>query len=129
METNKFPDIPDVEYWNLPQKFSSKIKEFCENYKLCVDLFHACGCVIGAIISEETKRFFPKTIEKIPDLSNKFQKRNFVNMYLDGKEVTKSWMEEQEIGTYKFVVKNLQEQEIELNEFFQSLNAKFRDNK
>jgi len=129
VKTNEFPDIPDIGYWNLPEKFSSKVEEFCEIYKLCVDLLHACECIIQSFIATETKRFFPKTIEKTPDLIGKFHTKNLVNMYLDCKEVTKSWMEEQEIGTYKFMVKNLQEPEIELNEFFQSLNTKFRDNK
>ena len=129
VETNEFPDIPDVGYWNLPPEFSLKVEEFCEMYKLCVDLFDACKCVIRVTIANETKRFFPKTIEKIPELNSKFENKNFVNMYLDQKEVTRSWMEEQETGTYKFMVKNLQEPEIELNEFFQSLNTKFRENK
>jgi len=129
VETNEFPDTPDVGYWGLPQEFISKIEKFCEMYKLCVDLFHACIYTIQVTIANETKRFFPKTVEKIPDLNSKFEDKNFVKMYLDGKEVTRSWIEEKEIGTYKFIVKNLQEPEIELNEFFQSVNMKFKDNR
>ena len=128
VETNEFPGTPDVGYWNLPREFTSKIEEFCEMYKLCVDLFHACNCIIQVTIEKETKHFFPKTIEKTPDLNTKLVDRSFVNMYLDRKEVTRSWTEEHEIGTYKFMVKNLQESEMELNEFFQSLNTKFQDN-
>lgn len=111
-----------------PLEYEKRINEYEKSLTLCKDLFLACKYVVKVTVEEQTRIILPKTLAKIPELEDKLQKDDFLKRYVNEKEVTKSWMEEQKTKLYRFITRNLQEEEIELNTLFSELNGLFRDN-
>ena len=86
----------------------------------------ACKAVIIIRLQELTKKHLPKT-SKEHDLVSLLEYKDLTNLYMNGKEVTKRWIEkEYPRGLYEDIMRNLKDKETRLDHFFKILNETFR---
>lgn len=125
------PERPDIGIGFLgdtDQESSAKIREYYNNHNVYSDWLRACKELLDYKIEDTMRQHLPETLQK-HRIDGAIRASDTISCkFMDGQNVTATWLKENLSDMYKQLLVNLQEPELELDKVFFDLNKYVTEN-